>query len=301
MPEPIPDRWPGTVRLAATVGAIAALAAISLLASLTASASSIDELRGDIPTVEAVEAEMARIADDREYQRIRLDVAEARLTQRRFERDHLDDETKARALEIEELSDMLRAVATETYIIGGNTEVEFVADVAITNDLLWRHHLMSVHTAESEAALQRLVELRASLKADHLKIVDEIASLRSEIGALRRAIRDLNAHEARLAADLSLAEAWDYAADAIAGGAWGIAPPEAWAKLRFCESSDDYSAVSPSGEYHGAYQFDVETWQSVGGSGDPAAAPASEQDARARALYALRGHEPWPVCGSHLR
>jgi len=298
MPELTFDRS-RTVRFSATVCAVVALAGIAT--SLTVLASGVDDLRGDIPTVEAIHAEIERIADDRQYQQIQLDVADARLTQRRFERDHLDDESKARALEISELSDMLRAVATETYIIGGNTELEFVADVAITNDLLWRHHLMSVHTAESEAALQRLTDLRASLGAEQLTIVDEIASLRSEIGALRRAIRDLNAQQARVSADLPLAEAWDYAADAVDRGAWGIAPADGWAKLRFCESSDDYSAISPSGEYRGAYQFDIETWQSVGGSGDPAAAPPSEQDARARALYALRGHEPWPVCGAYLR
>lgn len=64
-----------------------------------------------------------------------------------------------------------------------------------------------------------------------------------------------------------------------------------------CESGGDYGAVSSSGKYRGAYQFDRQTWQSVGGSGDPAAASAAEQDARAQALYNQRGSQPWPVCG----
>lgn len=64
-----------------------------------------------------------------------------------------------------------------------------------------------------------------------------------------------------------------------------------------CESGGDYGAVSSSGKYRGAYQFDSQTWQSVGGSGDPAAASAAEQDARAQALYNQRGSQPWPVCG----
>ncbi|MEZ5320994.1 MAG: transglycosylase family protein [Microthrixaceae bacterium] len=74
----------------------------------------------------------------------------------------------------------------------------------------------------------------------------------------------------------------------------------AWAALRRCESGGDYRAVSPSGAYRGAYQFDRSTWASLGGLGDPAAAPAVEQDARAKALYFRRGARPWPVCGRHL-
>jgi hypothetical protein len=35
----------------------------------------------------------------------------------------------------------------------------------------------------------------------------------------------------------------------------------------------------------------------MGGTGDPAAAPESEQDARAAALLAAQGTAPWPVCG----
>jgi len=74
-----------------------------------------------------------------------------------------------------------------------------------------------------------------------------------------------------------------------------------WARLRECESGGDYTAVSASGRYRGAYQFDLRTWQSVGGSGDPAAAPPAEQDLRARLLYEARGSRAWPHCGRHLR
>ena len=65
--------------------------------------------------------------------------------------------------------------------------------------------------------------------------------------------------------------------------------------IRSYESGGDYEAVSASGTYRGAYQFDRPTWASVGGSGDPAAAPAAEQDARAWALYQSRGLAPWPT------
>ena len=63
-----------------------------------------------------------------------------------------------------------------------------------------------------------------------------------------------------------------------------------------CESGGDPAAVSADGTYRGKYQFSVATWTALGGSGDPAAAPEAEQDARAAALYAARGTAPWPTC-----
>lgn len=64
-----------------------------------------------------------------------------------------------------------------------------------------------------------------------------------------------------------------------------------------CESGGDPTAISPDGSYRGKYQFDYGTWESVGGSGDPAAAPEWEQDERAAELYRRSGSSPWPVCG----
>lgn len=64
-----------------------------------------------------------------------------------------------------------------------------------------------------------------------------------------------------------------------------------------CESGGDPAAVSADGAYRGKYQFDYGTWASVGGSGDPAAAPEAEQDYRAALLYARAGSSPWPNCG----
>jgi hypothetical protein len=64
-----------------------------------------------------------------------------------------------------------------------------------------------------------------------------------------------------------------------------------------CESGGDPAAVSSDGTYRGKYQFDFGTWESVGGEGDPAAAPEAEQDYRAALLYAQSGSSPWPVCG----
>ncbi len=64
-----------------------------------------------------------------------------------------------------------------------------------------------------------------------------------------------------------------------------------------CESGGDPTAVSADGKYRGKYQFLISTWEGIGGSGDPAAAPEVEQDQRAAALLAAEGTKPWPVCG----
>jgi hypothetical protein len=69
-------------------------------------------------------------------------------------------------------------------------------------------------------------------------------------------------------------------------------------RIAACESNGDPGAVSEDGAYRGKYQFDLPTWHSVGGRGDPALAPEREQDARALRLLETRGLEPWPVCGS---
>lgn len=72
-----------------------------------------------------------------------------------------------------------------------------------------------------------------------------------------------------------------------------------WAALRQCENGGKYTST-PTDYYRGAYQFDYSTWESVGGSGDPAEASEQEQDMRAQRLYDERGASPWPVCGSRL-
>ena len=73
-----------------------------------------------------------------------------------------------------------------------------------------------------------------------------------------------------------------------------------WGALAQCESGGNSSVVSSNGLYHGLYQFDVQTWKSVGGSGLPSQASAAEQTKRAQILFDQRGSQPWPVCGSRL-
>jgi hypothetical protein len=64
-----------------------------------------------------------------------------------------------------------------------------------------------------------------------------------------------------------------------------------------CESGGDPHSIGGGGAFRGKYQFTYGTWASVGGSGDPAAAPEAEQDKRAQMLLDKSGSSPWPVCG----
>lgn len=69
-------------------------------------------------------------------------------------------------------------------------------------------------------------------------------------------------------------------------------------RIAQCESGGDPTAVSPDGQYRGKYQFHPDTWAALGGQGDPAAAPESEQDRLAAILLRQQGASPWPVCGA---
>src|SRR3954454_3702768 len=68
-------------------------------------------------------------------------------------------------------------------------------------------------------------------------------------------------------------------------------------RIPACESGGNPSTDTGNG-FYGKYQFTQETWQAVGGTGNPAAAPEAEQDRRAAQLYAQAGPSQWPVCGS---
>ncbi|GAC1371128.1 MAG: hypothetical protein NVSMB39_4610 [Candidatus Saccharimonadales bacterium] len=73
-----------------------------------------------------------------------------------------------------------------------------------------------------------------------------------------------------------------------AGGAGGWA-----AGVRQRESGGNYATNTGNG-YYGAYQFNLQTWRGVGGSGLPSDASSAEQDMRAQMLYNQRGCSPWP-------
>jgi hypothetical protein len=86
---------------------------------------------------------------------------------------------------------------------------------------------------------------------------------------------------------------------ALSASAAADPPASSWARLRMCESSGRYTIVASHGGYYGAYQFDLSTWRSVGGTGYPHRASPREQDYRALYLYRMRGWQPW-TCARRL-
>ena len=70
-----------------------------------------------------------------------------------------------------------------------------------------------------------------------------------------------------------------------------------WDGLANCESTHNPKAVNanPSAGLptYGLFQFDIPTWATVGGSGNPMDASPEEQLMRAKLLYQQRGLEPW--------
>ncbi len=117
------------------------------------------------------------------------------------------------------------------------------------------------------------------------RISPPVARFRQAIRVVRRRIRV--AHRAR---------ARRRRREAFSGLPGGVSQATLDA-IAACESGGDPTAVSSGGSYRGKYQFDLGTWESVGGSGDPAAASAAEQDYRAALLYERSGSSPWPICG----
>ena len=287
----------------AVVGLVV-LVVLALLAgwqALGAAAQSVDDLRGDIPTGDAVRAELAEIAEDRLDALITLTAAESDLTEVLYARDGLDEEQRRLAAEIEAAIDSLRRLAIETFITGGDVgALEYLAAVGGASDFSWRQYLVRNHAGSSQVALERLQSLRERADSAVLETINQADDLRAVIAELEAEIVTLDDREELANEILPIADAWDRTEVAVAEGQWGIAPSGRWERLRFCESTDNYQAVNSSGVYRGAYQFDFATWQTVGGTGDPAAAPPEEQDARARELYARRGHQPWPECGRFL-
>lgn len=72
--------------------------------------------------------------------------------------------------------------------------------------------------------------------------------------------------------------------------------------IRHHESGGDYGAVSASGKYRGAHQWDRRTWDGVAAryrpelvGVDPAGASPADQDEMAGHLLDERGLQPWPA------
>jgi hypothetical protein len=150
-----------------------------------------------------------------------------------------------------------------------------------------------------EVLVERLTPriIRTERKTARVKGAD--FSRRAEKRRLRgESPPELRSELAKSRRELRRAERAAAAATASAGtpAAGSSAAPGHLQAIAACESGGNYSTNTGNG-FYGAYQFTQETWESVGGTGNPAAASPAEQDRRAAMLYAQQGSSPWPVCG----
>lgn len=266
-------------------------------------AKEADTLRGDVPSAATVRSQLVSLSETRDAlmevnQRLQLERGKAQQIIA-----NLSDSEQRLANGIEDLRESTRHIAMNAFVRDGSAlDAKYILDASSTSDVKWRQHLIDTTlqvTTEHEKQLLKYLESQA--EEELFNIARQLDSLNLRIQTITLQQQAIDKLEDELRDLLHVAIAWDRAEEAITDSKYGFAPLEKWEKMRFCESSDNYQAVSPSGRYTGAYQFDRPTWQSVGGTGNPGDASPSEQDARARELYARRGDVPWPVCGSHLR
>ncbi|MGI9600609.1 MAG: transglycosylase family protein [Acidimicrobiales bacterium] len=244
---------------------------------------------------------------DRELLTVAIREAALEVTELRDELAELEARTAELSIEqaslvseVETSVRQNRELVVAAFITGGVAEYERLLGSNRASDYQWQTYLLETEAVQVTRVSDRLEALRTATDTEVLDLAERLDSRKSRLAVAEQRLAH---HEAEVpGADLQLllAEAWAFSDRSVVEGRYGEAPSESWERLRFCESSGNYRAVDPSGIYRGAYQFDRQTWRTVGGSGDPINASPSEQDARARALYALRGNQPWPVCGHYL-
>ena len=83
------------------------------------------------------------------------------------------------------------------------------------------------------------------------------------------------------------------------GTTGGEVGDDVWAKLAQCESGGNPATNTGNG-FYGMYQFTLETWQALGGTGYPYEADAATQTAMAKKLQAQAGWGQWPGCADKL-
>jgi hypothetical protein len=193
-----------------------------------------------------------------------------------------------------------RSLAVESYMAGGGLpEALYLLDASTANDFAFRSTLLNEGADAVADSAQEYLDLREQASDEAIALAVELDALDRERA---RTVQALEAAEVeRIQARRVVKVARVHArADELMASSGRVEPsPEQWAQVRDCESLDDY-AINTGNGFFGAYQFELETWIGVGGAGLPNHATPEEQDARARLLYAMRGAQPWPLCGRYL-
>jgi hypothetical protein len=79
----------------------------------------------------------------------------------------------------------------------------------------------------------------------------------------------------------------------------GRIPLSTWERVAQCESGGNWSINTGNG-FYGGLQFELRSWEWVGGSGYPHEATKAEQIHRAELLHERQGWNAWPACSRKL-
>jgi hypothetical protein len=282
----------GTLAALIVVGVVGASAAV-----VQARAQTTEFQWSDLP---AADAELTEIRADLVQATERLNFTRSVLAEARSTRHGVESDELAYASTMQAFRERARLLAVEAYMSGGAlSDAAYLLDSLTANEWAYRTGVLT-GSAESVAGSSRSYqELRTQASDTAVALAGTIDDAAKEI---RLALDDL----ARLERLVSRAEyvVWIAQIHALADSAhvrFGRTEPTGsqWRDLRFCESTENYAVATGNG-FWGAYQFTLDTWETVGGSGRPSETPPEEQDARARLLYHRRGWQPWPVCGRFL-
>jgi hypothetical protein len=162
--------------------------------------------------------------------------------------------------------------------VQSDMRVPLAGHLSVASQMNERHTQLAQQrlTRKAPRIARRLAHVRGdgfSPRAYRRRIHDDPPpALAARVRSLRRDLKAARRHKAQVSASPTL--------EAIAA----------------CESGGNPATDTGNG-FYGKFQFTQSTWESVGGSGNPAAAGEAEQNARAAMLYAREGASPWPVCG----
>ena len=202
---PLPS---GLVRLRRLLAVLAVLAVVAATQALGASAQSVDDLRGDIPTGDDLRAEQAEVAELRATALAERASAEGELFDVMFRRDELDDTQRRLAAEIEATTTNLRRIAVEAFITGGGVgTLEYFAAVQNASDFSWRRYLVRSHAGSSRAAVDQLRTLREQADSEVLESIALAEALRIEITVLETELVLLDDRDDAVDEIMPLAEA----------------------------------------------------------------------------------------------
>ncbi len=245
------------------------------------------------PSLEGAQTALADAQAQRADAMARRTQGQADLVATRSEISALGLEQVALAHELELARRQVRVVTVRAYTGGGGArELDVLMNAEDIGEHLYRSELLTGNVVDTATAIDDYRDLQAQADDTVIELAERLDDIQAAIEQAGADILLADGAIERAQVELSAAQAM--------GGASRSDPGEgAWGRLRFCESGGVYSVNTGNG-FYGAYQFDLQTWETMGGTGRPSDAPYWEQDLRAKALFQTRGAQPWPICGRFL-